>query len=327
MDLAFTAHHQSSWHDENGSLDFLEPTPLAATHCINVVTDPRDIDLLRRGLGAPSSLDANDLECISFLFQQQRKKRQFEDEKLPHFPIYSGATRLARPNRTRQGDILLHLHLSGRETNPLHQGDPAPSREGMLVMPMVSSSTSRSDDLAFGTNRGLENILKDTKQKIGENPPFAEATSLALHDRADRRWMDHYHDLQAFFRTHGHSNVPSKYPPNLQLGFWTKRTRSSYKAYLQGKPSNITRERADLLQEVSFEWGRQELTWQSQFQKLEQFRQGNGHLRIPYASLEDRPLFYWLKRQRKLMRLHREGQEGPLSDDRYHRLVNLGVDA
>lgn len=103
-----------------------------------------------------------------------------------------------------------------------------------------------------------------------------------IWDSHKSTWAERLRELKAFRALFGHCNVPSRYPPNMQLAIWTKCQRRcvrrpvcsdlfapsvhfsqvvlisspsrQYALRRQGKKSNITEERIEVLTDMGFEW-------------------------------------------------------------------------
>mmetsp|Transcript_13663 Transcript_13663/g.20798 ORF Transcript_13663/g.20798 Transcript_13663/m.20798 type:complete len:357 (+) Transcript_13663:50-1120(+) len=73
-------------------------------------------------------------------------------------------------------------------------------------------------------------------------------------DSHDETWQERFEMLLTFKKAHGHCEVPSKYEENMQLGSWVKCQRRQYKLYLDGKQSNITSKRIEMLEKCGFKW-------------------------------------------------------------------------
>jgi hypothetical protein len=66
-------------------------------------------------------------------------------------------------------------------------------------------------------------------------------------------WEERLGELHAFREKHGHCNVPTRYPENLQLAVWAKCQRRQFKLFTQGRsPSNMNLERISKLMSVGF---------------------------------------------------------------------------
>jgi hypothetical protein len=67
-------------------------------------------------------------------------------------------------------------------------------------------------------------------------------------------WEERLNELYAFRETHGHCNVPTKFPENPQLAIWAKCQRRQFKLFCTDGPkrSNMTLERIAKLSRVGF---------------------------------------------------------------------------
>ena len=120
-------------------------------------------------------------------------------------------------------------------------------------------------------------------------------------------------ELHTYKDAHGSSNVPKDYPENRELAKWASRQRNRFK---QGKLS------ADLvkrLNELEFVWYPLEHAWETQFKKLQAFKEANGHCNVPKLYQEDLQLGKWVGRQRTLYK------KGKLTGEQIHRLEELKI--
>ena len=67
-------------------------------------------------------------------------------------------------------------------------------------------------------------------------------------------WKERYQELIAYKNNHGDCNVPRRFEESKQLGEWVATQRTQYKKFKDGKPSHMTQERIDMLEEIGFEW-------------------------------------------------------------------------
>ena len=67
-------------------------------------------------------------------------------------------------------------------------------------------------------------------------------------------WKERYQELIAYKNNHGDCNVPRRFKESKQLGEWVATQRTQYKKFKDGKPSHMTQERIDMLEEIGFEW-------------------------------------------------------------------------
>jgi Helicase associated domain len=74
-------------------------------------------------------------------------------------------------------------------------------------------------------------------------------------DSQGAAWGDRLGELQQFRQLFKHCNVPSNYYDNPRLATWIKCQRRQYKLYVENKPSNMTPQRIQHLENLGFEWG------------------------------------------------------------------------
>jgi hypothetical protein len=72
-------------------------------------------------------------------------------------------------------------------------------------------------------------------------------------DTQGAAWYERLNDLKTFAVLVKHCNVPSNYPDK-QLATWVKCQRRQFKLLNEGKPSNITLQRVQELEDIGFEW-------------------------------------------------------------------------
>jgi hypothetical protein len=74
-------------------------------------------------------------------------------------------------------------------------------------------------------------------------------------DAQEMLWQTRFDELKAYALNHGHCDVPHNYDLNTKLPTWIKCQRRQYKLLQQGKTSNMTQERIDMLLQLGFKWG------------------------------------------------------------------------
>ena len=68
------------------------------------------------------------------------------------------------------------------------------------------------------------------------------------------KWGYRYSELIEYKEKHGDCNVPAKYEPNKQLGYWVATQRQQYRLWKEGKKSWLTKERIEKLEDVGLKW-------------------------------------------------------------------------
>ncbi|HQN45528.1 MAG TPA: Helicase associated domain protein [Rugosibacter sp.] len=123
-------------------------------------------------------------------------------------------------------------------------------------------------------------------------------------------WDRMYGELLSFNDTHGHTNVPKRDATSLDM--WVSQQRHYYKT---GK---LLPQRREKLEQIGFEWSRNESAWDNKYFELIEFKEKQGHLnpaRDIYPSL-----YSWILRQRAVK------QEGRLEVEKEKKLDLIGFD-
>jgi len=132
-------------------------------------------------------------------------------------------------------------------------------------------------------------------------------------DVLEAAWENKFQELQRFHSEHGHSQVPWNYRRSPSLPLWLAEQRKFKRT---GK---LGQERIKRLSSLGVEWDKLDLMWEQRFTELVQFKSRYGHCEVPNGFARNPELARWVGTQR---RLHKAGQ---LSDERSHRLTNLGI--
>lgn len=135
------------------------------------------------------------------------------------------------------------------------------------------------------------------------------------------KWNARFELLCRFQRVHGNCLVPQRHTmEGVALGKWVNRQRNEYLKHQEGKPSQMTPDRIEKLEQIGFEWDALSALWTSQFQLLRKYRDDHGDCLIPYSS----PLGEWVRTQRKERRKLLEGKSSSMTADRVKKLESLG---
>ena len=99
-----------------------------------------------------------------------------------------------------------------------------------------------------------------TLQKHGKHAHMTSARVQALNDIGfcwdthEATWRERLKQLQDYKEEHGDCNVPLGWEPNPKLGTWVAYQRRQHKQWKQGTSSHMTKERAQLLDDMGFAW-------------------------------------------------------------------------
>lgn len=161
----------------------------------------------------------------------------------------------------------------------------------------------------------LESGMQRWEGKIQTNPYFLKPEQLAALRAADfplmavdAAWIDHYLELFAFTKEHGHALVPINRNRAPLTSWISEQRRKRRKGELA--PS---RERA--LNRLKFVWDANEALWKNRLTALTRFIQTHGHMRIP-RERPYRQLAAWVGNVRK--------RKGELSPKKLRELKQVG---
>jgi hypothetical protein len=73
-------------------------------------------------------------------------------------------------------------------------------------------------------------------------------------DTHEATWLERMSELVEFKAKFGTCLVPTNFSENPKLGTWVHHQRRQYKLFQDGKPSHITPERIQTLQDLGFVW-------------------------------------------------------------------------
>jgi hypothetical protein len=124
----------------------------------------------------------------------------------------------------------------------------------------------------------------------------------------DHRWHLQYGKLVEFKRKNGHCLVPKGYEEDVALGLWVGTQRGSH------AQNKMRSDRQELLDEIGFVWrvGNYAPSWNTQYEKLVEFKRKHGNCLVPQRYQEDMSLGPWVDRQwqchcKNTIRLDRKG--------------------
>ena len=145
--------------------------------------------------------------------------------------------------------------------------------------------------------------------------------------RANRlTWEDRFRELQEFKAHHGNCLVPVKYDKNPTLGHWVINQRAQYKQFKSGKPTNMTEERAALLEAEGFVWAVDDKkSFDERILELRQYRAEYGTTLVPHKCSINPQLGVWIMNLRIQYRLYKENKQSTLNEERIALLDAEGM--
>lgn len=108
-----------------------------------------------------------------------------------------------------------------------------------------------------------------------------ESVRFAFTTRGEEHWQKNYEKLKEYKNDHGHVLVPRQCEiPG--LGDWVTSQRQQYQEYTKGRPTPLTKQRKELLDEIGFQFRiRNRPEWSSKYEELLQYKEKNGDTRVP----------------------------------------------
>lgn len=142
----------------------------------------------------------------------------------------------------------------------------------------------------------------------------------------EEKWNARLKEILNYREKHGDCLVPHTYKPNPQLARWVKRQRRQYKLKLDGKPSTMTNDRLEILNEINFVWDSHEAAWQEKLNDLNRFRIVHGNCLVPSNYKHNPQLATWVKCQRRQYKLYWGGQPSAMNSARILQLERVGFE-
>jgi hypothetical protein len=139
-------------------------------------------------------------------------------------------------------------------------------------------------------------------------------------------WDARLEELKDYHRKHGNCLVPQQYPENPQLGTWVSNQRKQYRLLKEGKPSPMTEERVQKLEELGFVWSifSHDAHWDTKLEELKEYKARFGDCLVPEDYKENLNLGVWVKYQRIQYKLMRQRRPSTMTSDRIRELEKLG---
>jgi len=153
-----------------------------------------------------------------------------------------------------------------------------------------------------------------------------EALNFTWCKSQETSWETRYRELQVFYQTYGHANVPESYPTNPALGAWCINQRSYYRQHDRGQSTGLTEDRIKRLNEIGFKWNYREEKWNAMKERLRQYHADHGHINISTVDEANSDLRTWLIRQRFHFNRKQEGFPSPLTEERQRALEDAITD-
>jgi Helicase associated domain len=141
----------------------------------------------------------------------------------------------------------------------------------------------------------------------------------------ESQWDERYEELKQFNKEHGTTLVPATYVGNYSLARWVSTQRRQYALLQSNKPSNLTDERIQLLNQLGFVWDPFEVRWMERYNQVVEFQRQNGQFEMP-TNASNPSLRRWVLFQRKQFHKWMNGESSTMTARRKELLDQLGMD-
>lgn len=111
----------------------------------------------------------------------------------------------------------------------------------------------------------------------------------------DDIWWESYMKLVAYYKQHGHTNIPARYSKDKALGTWVVAQRA------KRKKNELSQDRIDLLEDIEFNWNPKVKVFDEFCKKLIAFKQKYGHTNVPMNSKDFPKFAKWTNKYRSLL--------------------------
>jgi len=196
---------------------------------------------------------------------------------------------------------------------------PTQERNELLTMLKIIGDSDSDDTASVVTSTSVSSYNSSSSTSNNDDDKMTQL-------QCDQ-WRARYAELVEYQQMYGNCHIPYDWAPNKPLSQWVKRQRHQRRLRQEGKHSNLTDEREQLLNDLGFVWDSRAANWDERLDELVMFKAQHGHCKVTskYGKAY-RPLAVWLKRQRHAVREFLKGKEGTgMSDERVSRLVDVGV--
>ena len=263
----------------------------------------------------PTGTQANEVVAPS------NKRRTLEDSKLDVISSNNAVSNVAANTASRNGNTLMDLL----------QGDIAPLLSHTSSSARASISTAVPAPVAVGSSSstgGISSMPIHTSSSGRRHSASSTTSSSANQQQPFRQdqWNERYQDLVQYHQMYGDCLVPNHWPPNQPLSEWVKRQRYQYKLKMDRRPSYLSDQRMDMLNQLNFVWNMQRANWDEKWNELAAYKEQHGHCNVPSLYPKNRQLGIWVRCQRRQYRLYMKdpASSSGMTEERIRRLKSIG---
>uniref|UniRef100_A0A6U3UDC3 Helicase-associated domain-containing protein n=1 Tax=Ditylum brightwellii TaxID=49249 RepID=A0A6U3UDC3_9STRA len=159
--------------------------------------------------------------------------------------------------------------------------------------------------------------------------------ALRSRDSLGDTWSQRLAELKTYKATHGDCLVPSRYPPNPELGVWVGTQRTQYRLYMTAKEeglkvnssSAMNDARIKQLEDMGFAWalrGTSDNVWAKRMEELQLYVLKYGSCNVPRVCGKFPRLANWVSFCRTQYRLYQEGKPSSMNEAKISDLNSMG---
>lgn len=174
-----------------------------------------------------------------------------------------------------------------------------------------------------------------TQERINLLNDLGFTWTIRSRDSLGESWNQRLDELKQYKQQFGSCLVPSRYPPNPELGIWVGTQRTQYRLYQQAKQSGnrilhstaMSEDRICQLEELGFIWALRtgpDNGWRKHIGELADFRANHGHCAVPGNYKGNPKLGEWAVAVRDTYKQRDDGKIGVLDEEKVAELDTLG---
>jgi superfamily II DNA or RNA helicase len=161
----------------------------------------------------------------------------------------------------------------------------------------------------LGTWLDHQRLLATNQKLSSEKLNLLDQVEFVI-DPYEKDWDDNFEILKAYFLENGHCNLKPR--ENMAVSRWLKKVRS----YI--KQGGYREDRIERLKSINFDFSPDDTIWEKQFDELAEFKEQNGHCRVPQSYKKNISLGVWVSTQRGKL------SKGNLPKNKKEKLDSLG---
>ena len=199
---------------------------------------------------------------------------------------------------------------------PVNPGDSDATMAGLTVPEPAGQMAAR---LYASPPRQRQANLPTGRTKKRQRGPGAGTDSNLKHLPKNQLWQARFDELCRYKQEFGSCQVPVCSKTHPHLGRWVDNQRQAYRMYMENKRSWLNTERIAALDSIGFIWVAQAipaLSFAERLQQLKEFREQNGHCRVP--NRHPSGLGKWIADQRR--------RKDVMTQERWAQLDDAGME-